>query len=97
MLKCEKCSRNIPEDARLCPYCGTPITGRQKITEKVYRGTLNNLKQFITKSPIDTKGARVIDWTKHEIKSKPKKPKSFYLIIIIMFITLSVIMALILF
>ena len=29
MKKCPKCNRNIPSDANICPYCGTPQPGYQ--------------------------------------------------------------------
>lgn len=29
MKKCPKCHRNIPSDANICPYCGTPQPGYQ--------------------------------------------------------------------
>ena len=29
MKKCTKCHKNIPSDAKVCPYCGTPQPGYQ--------------------------------------------------------------------
>ena len=36
MIACRSCSREIPADSRLCPYCGTPEPGkrREEITIK---------------------------------------------------------------
>ncbi len=29
MKKCPKCHKNIPSNAKVCPYCGTPQSGYQ--------------------------------------------------------------------
>jgi len=97
MIKCIKCNRGIPNDALLCPYCGTRITDRQRIVEKVYNKSLNNLKQFIIKAPIDIKKTKVINWSREDNDEPSKKPKAFYIIIFTMFITLSIVITFLLF
>ena len=32
MKKCPKCHKNIPSNAKVCPYCGTPQSGYQPMT-----------------------------------------------------------------
>lgn len=35
MKKCPKCNRNIPSDANICPYCGTPQPGYKPVKRKL--------------------------------------------------------------
>lgn len=42
MKKCPKCNRNIPSDANICPYCGTPQPGYQPM-----KRTQNNKKSML--------------------------------------------------
>lgn len=30
---CSKCGREIPDDAKMCPYCGQPVNGHQSIQD----------------------------------------------------------------
>lgn len=35
MKKCPKCNRNIPSDANICPYCGSPQPGYNPMKRKI--------------------------------------------------------------
>ncbi len=36
-MYCNACGKAMPDDARLCPYCATPVAGAQPITHRLMR------------------------------------------------------------
>jgi len=92
-MKCLKCNREIPEDARLCPYCGTSVikgfTDKQREKQKLYSNKFGKLKEFITKSPLDINKSKVLDWSTDYVEQKAKTPPFLYIIVVIIVITIS--------
>ena len=86
-MKCKKCKKLVPDNINLCPYCGTPITMEEKVTQKVYKDMLTNLQEFILKKPMDLNKAKIVDWSVNTIEQETKRPKSFYIILALMFAT----------
>lgn len=73
MKKCPRCQKDIPQDAKICPYCGTPQAGYRpmKRTNRKPHFTMSLLIFLLVFSPIIFSYFLAFDSLKDQTKQEP--------------------------